>query len=335
MSHYSVLVVGEDIASQLEPYNENTQVEPYIDGTAESGRETLIEALDYYQHKATEKKYVGRGLVSLTQEERLALLEDYSGGVWLPDANGDLIRYSTYNPASKWDWYEVGGRWSGFFPVVKGTPQDAFEPSTVHWSEKFQGEDSVDDSVVGTIKAPDLTDSALKMHIDFSLMRKQAEIKALQMWQEFEEATKGLTSPGSWSDFARNIVGPVWDLEDMSTLSDLEREGYHARLNKAREEFGKQPFVAASRKLKIWGDVHAYFLLDEPDPKTAFIQRSINTSTTSYAVVMDGEWIAKGDMGWFGMSNDKVGEDEWDAKVNELIDSLPQDTLLTLVDVHI
>lgn len=28
--------------------------------------------------------------------------------------------YKTYNPNSKWDWYQVGGRWTGFFKNKKG-----------------------------------------------------------------------------------------------------------------------------------------------------------------------------------------------------------------------
>jgi hypothetical protein len=29
--------------------------------------------------------------------------------------NGDIL--STYNPDSKWDWYDIGGRWNGFLPL--------------------------------------------------------------------------------------------------------------------------------------------------------------------------------------------------------------------------
>ena len=40
-------------------------------------------------------------------------------------------------------------------------------------------------------------------------------------------------------------------------------------------------------------------------------------------------------MGWFGMSHNEVSEDEWLAKFNQMIDELPDDTLLTVVDCHI
>jgi hypothetical protein len=31
------------------------------------------------------------------------------------DCKGTGIRQATYNPMSKWDWYEIGGRWTGMF----------------------------------------------------------------------------------------------------------------------------------------------------------------------------------------------------------------------------
>lgn len=50
---------------------------------------------------------------------------------------------------------------------------------------------------------------------------------------------------------------------------------------------------------------------------------------------MNGVWCAKGEMGWFGMSDDELSQDDWNRKVNELIDGLPDDTLMTIVDCHI
>jgi hypothetical protein len=42
-----------------------------------------------------------------------------------------------------------------------------------------------------------------------------------------------------------------------------------------------------------------------------------------------GEWV------WFGIVHEEQDEDEWLKQFNKLIDSLPEDTLLTLVDCHI
>lgn len=42
---------------------------------------------------------------------------------------------STYNPDSKWDWYQIGGRWAGLLTVKKGTPHEIGEKSWT-WDEK-------------------------------------------------------------------------------------------------------------------------------------------------------------------------------------------------------
>jgi hypothetical protein len=40
-------------------------------------------------------------------------------------------------------------------------------------------------------------------------------------------------------------------------------------------------------------------------------------------------------MGWWGMASDEIDKDDWDAQFAKLIDGLPEDTILTVVDCHI
>lgn len=55
----------------------------------------------------------------------------------------------------------------------------------------------------------------------------------------------------------------------------------------------------------------------------------------AYAVVKDQQWAARGEMGWFGMSTDAMDRASWVQQVTDLIQSLPDDTVLTIVDCHI
>ncbi len=61
------------------------------------------------------------------------------------------------------------------------------------------------------------------------------------------------------------------------------------------------------------------------------------TEFSTYAVLMDGEWIAPGDMGWFGMSSAELDDElEFQLKFKEtFIDPLPDHALITVVDCHI
>ena len=57
---------------------------------------------------------------------------------------------------------------------------------------------------------------------------------------------------------------------------------------------------------------------------------------TPYAFVTpDGEWVERGEMGWFGISSNEMDDDEWDAKFKEYLKTLDKDIILTQVDCHI
>jgi hypothetical protein len=113
MSHYPVLVIlptengkvaggcAEDVlALLLDPFDENKQVERYKSYlTAET--EKLMRA--YYGDDA----------------DLVAKMKDWSGSDGGRDEQG-LFHWSVYNPASRWDWYMIGGRWKGaIFPDNK------------------------------------------------------------------------------------------------------------------------------------------------------------------------------------------------------------------------
>lgn len=55
-----------------------------------------------------------------------------------------------------------------------------------------------------------------------------------------------------------------------------------------------------------------------------------------YAMVKDSQWYAKGKMGWWGVTiQTYYSDDEWRDKVWELVQSLPDDTLISFYDCHI
>lgn len=56
-------------------------------------------------------------------------MEDWNGGTGGIDENG-LFALHTFNPDTKWDWYEIGGRWSVF-------PGNAMKASSLLRSPKL------------------------------------------------------------------------------------------------------------------------------------------------------------------------------------------------------
>ena len=114
-------------------------------------------------------------------------------------------------------------------------------------------------------------------------------------------------------------------------------------IEEARESYHHQPRVIAIQKLneslpegeKILGWMGAdieHFQVSREE----FVQEARDEALCPYAYVMDGEWHAPGKMGWFGMSSDtRADRVRFAREFNELLDSLPDDTELTLVDCHI
>lgn len=200
MSHYVAMVIGDDPEKQLAPYDENIKVDEYVDGVV--SEEDKQRMLDYYKCDDFEKCYSEHG-------------EDWNDNHWKKNEEGVWCEYSTYNPKSKWDWYLLGGRWSGAIIKLKKGATSGIE-GEASWCSSGQG-----------------CDAALKKDIDFDAMYAEDE------------------------EFA------------------------------------------------------------------------------PYAVVKDGEWYARGEMHWFGVSDDKMTCKEWSDKVKELIESLPDDTLISFYDLHI
>lgn len=166
MSHYTVLaIIRKDSRQTLEdllaPYDENKQVEPYVYKTKAQLIAQEIQAIEKHRRSHA-------AAISLTRDEYYAIAdeEDLYGGyermkedlpygldsidltdetaifrhikkIYGDDINedGDLI--STYNPDSKWDWYEVGGRWGGSLALKAGGRADEAKASEVDWDKMF------------------------------------------------------------------------------------------------------------------------------------------------------------------------------------------------------
>ena len=111
MSHFSVAVIHRcdtTIEEMLAPYDENIGVAPYV-------RFTRQEAIDYAR-----KNY--DGYADRPDSECYdAVAEDYIAESMV-DEEGNL--YSRYNPNSKFDWYCVGGRFSGLLKTKDGEECD-------------------------------------------------------------------------------------------------------------------------------------------------------------------------------------------------------------------
>ena len=233
MSHFSVLVIGEDPESQLAPYDENLEVAPY------------------------------------------------------KDDDGDK---TTYNPQSKWDWYVLGGGWTGFFkikpgtPCVVGRPGVLTEPATKGWADRARLRD-----------------------VDLEGMQDEAERKCR------ERIAKLAGIKRDWL--------PWEEMEKRYASIDACREAYWAQRGPREAHAALDLFFASPDK---------YLASDEDLIATA---RADVLAT--FAIVKDGVWYERGEMGWFACVANEKSAAAWRDEVAALLADLPPDTLLSLYDCHI
>ncbi len=320
MSHFTVIVIGEDVHAQLAPYAEEGFDKKYA-----SFEDTEEESLSEYKNSKVDLVVLKDGSIygkyddrfSEYNHERFERIYTYPEGTEFREGNfcelyptfelfmkewrgsesrdEETGRYGYwYNPSAKWDWYVVGGRWTGYFKPKDGTTGELGE------SGSFRN--TPENGWVDIIKLQD---------IDIEHMRDLAAKKANKTYDSLEEITKGRPLP-SWEEIK-------------------ERNGNN--INAAREEYGSLQVVKDLHDANffVFGGLYETF---GPN-REAYVERCKNSTMVPHAVVKDGKWYQVGEMGWFGSSTSEMTEDEWNKQFWEMINNLDPETTLTLVDCHI
>jgi hypothetical protein len=266
MSHFSVVVVGEDVDGQLAPYSEQDYDERYAtfeDMTGEIEEGWKQYPLDLLADGGSDVEY--------------KTIEEYAEGHHGYKKNDEGNYGYEHNPNAQWDWWEVGGRWNGFF------------------TSKTTGES------VNQIAVKDLAVES---------ERGNAEAEARKAFAVWRAIFHHLGQPRSWAEC---------------------RDSNQTDIDAARKVYNAQEAIKAYKKVDDWNCPVALLGFDEDD----YVARMRDQVFVPYAVVKDGKWVGKGQMGWFGTSHDDASEGEWCHSVQELLMDLDPDTLLTVVDCHI
>jgi hypothetical protein len=300
MSHFTVLVIGDNPEEQLAPYHE-------FECTGLDD-EHIIEIDITEDTKEDYKKHADdlQSFVEFVEDWHGYKLsdEDRKYGYIEKDDLGEFKVIRRTNPNAKWDWYQVGGRWTGFFKLKEGGEG---LPGETAWCAEPAKEGEVD--------------IVFKGDVDFEAMRKEAADDANKKYSMFENATKRdkpdrLEVPPTWKEIRENHDG------------DIEA---------AREEWNSYPWVKALHEADLYPwmeDVLDYYCVGKGG-REIFVKRAIDQVGVPYAFVKDYKWYEKGEMGWWGMASNEMEQYEWNEQFQKMLDELPDDTVLTLVDCHI
>lgn len=158
MSHFAVYVFtkenGKSVDELLAPYNECIEYAPYVQYTKEQAVEKVKKEIEDYKNsplykeylldpKAYKEKHNNLDHIKYLEEEfpkKLKWTDDecyeYMKAWYendMVDKNGNLL--STYNPNSKWDWYEIGGRWDGELINREGKNTNIDYANQIDWDK--------------------------------------------------------------------------------------------------------------------------------------------------------------------------------------------------------
>ena len=105
-------------------------------------------------------------------------------------------------------------------------------------------------------------------------------------------------------------------------------------------EVGRFGFWSNPNAKWDWHEVGGRFadrlaLADGEFGDCATVGELVDTDLKVFAVVKDGEWYERGGMGWFAWVRNEKDEDVWCAELKTLLEGLPPETMLTIVDCHI
>jgi len=302
MSHFTVLVIGNDPEKQLEPYDENIRVEEYLVGPV--NQSDIDSFIRYYTESSR--------TIPIEKKEKNKLLtfdqlyefygNEWNGRDWKKDENGIWSEYSTYNPKSKWDWYQLGGRWTGFLKLKEGVKDSKTgKPGLMSSPAK-----------------PGYCDQTIKKNIDFEGMKNDAAFKATEEYKNVLNIFDGEIPKidFTWDDLMKNK-------EPMYELMDVNQKRYFYHIQPALKIVNEK-----SGKLDFFFDIEDFQCTMEE-----YVENERKKAISTYAVVKDGIWYEKGTMGWWAISTNE--DPNWHTEFNNLIDNISDDTLISLFDCHI
>lgn len=245
------------------------------------------------------------GLSEVKYNETPDLGGKHKYGYFLTDENGEVVKViDRTNPNKKWDWWQIGGRYRGSMRTKKNTMGIV---SPRHWTEDYGNHKTLDACDV---------DQCLKGDLDLASMQQKAWDEAHAFYTKLSDVCKDHPAYIPWKEYLGK---------------------YKDNIDQARKEYNDQPVVNA---LNASTDDELRWLLFGDDSIMSMTHDEYCTlcklrAFSSYAVVKDGQWYQRGEMGWFGMSVDEMTQMEWQNKFNELVESLDPSMLLTMVDCHI
>lgn len=273
--------------------------------------------------------------IEIPQSE-MSSIEGETMEKWAEDYGGWFSRegrwYRHTNPNKKWDWWQVGGRYSGKFAPDYDPNED---PANRQICRLCQGTGTrMDMKVANGCNGCSGTGIETKWPSTWRNHGNQISV------EDFYARIDALLNAN------RQTKAKIWDesaakyaKRSVANLSFEEaRKAWLGVLERARDARGDRPLYRAIDEQPGGTDLRAASfewdgLPDEFLTREAFIASAVPFSC--FAILHEGKWMEKGEMGWFACVSNEKDDGEWRQEIVDVIRASPKTAWLTVVDCHI
>lgn len=217
---------------------------------------------------------------------------------------------TTYNPESKWDWWQVGGRWKNYFHAKQGVDRSALIGGGVDADSRWELGFKCDGGPVGLL--------------DFEAMRAEKEAEAHAQYDAWERVSAEQAhhgKPVTWEHFYSQVQA-----------GDLT-------IDQARARYNAQPILKPLGEALYGEDARfrGVPLEDFQVDRATYAETARVEAVPPYAILTaEGEWQAPGKMGWFGMSSETPDSKRtFKELANTYLAQLDPEQIVVLCDLHI
>lgn len=320
MSHFTVLVETTDgdydrALARFHEYECTGRWDQYVQ-EIDRTKEIYTEFRNLSDRKREDypdlPSFLSRGHGFKIAEEGADLSSDkFKFGYALFDRDGDLVMViDRTNPDAKWDWYSLGGRWSGSMILTSGEKTDHAQKRSIDFDAmaraaceerqktfkaalaRFQGARAING-------LPELDDDEVRaMWSEWSRVYCRAWAVYEDLWDNAEDR---MSLPRFW-DYTRRELPRFAELEN-EKIDELSASLFHPGVDRTCSDLDE--WVGGAPALSAY----------------AFLDRH-------------GRWHARGEMGWFGFSKDTMSLMNWHSHIQKQIDKVAPDAHLSMIDCH-
>jgi len=260
----------------------------------------------------------------LTQAEfevmKAAKSDSIKYGYAIVDDAGEIVKIiRRSNDNAKWDWWVLGGRYKGKLIAKPG-------------ADTLSGRRGTGDSSFSNgVDVCQFKDLDLKAMYEY---RRNMHRKA---WAEVVRETRA-KFPGSTEEQLAAVWGKYRDTSASlrKRWEDEEDSGaFHKWIDDREAEADEEAVFLRSEMVKAM--THTADWRAGMEAPTGDIKAWIDGARpmTCWGFVRDGEWFEKGEMGWWGMSNDEFSEEQWHSKCSDMFGEMDPEKWIAMIDCHI